>query len=116
MTVLEGVPPPPELEETPSPRPTASGAAPRRWKWTGDDLIRMGEAGLLPHDGRFELLDGEIFELPLPTPLHACMVGWIDDLLETIARAHAAHARQSKPIRQSLHYDPQPDVAVVRGR
>ena len=33
----------------------------RRWKWSGDDLIRMGELGLLPSEGRFELLDGEIF-------------------------------------------------------
>src|SRR5437868_15225814 len=93
-----------------SPPPAPAGEAPRRWKWTGDDLIRMGEAGLLPPEGRFELLDGEVYELMPPSPLHAAVVGLIGGLLDPIVRARSAYARESKPIRLNDECDPQPDV------
>lgn len=76
----------------------------------------MGEVGLLPPEGRFELLDGEIFELMPPGPLHAFIVELIAALLELVARPCGAYAREEKPIRLSSEYDPQPDVAVVRGQ
>lgn len=88
---------------------------PRRWKWTGDDLIRMGEAGLLPPEGRFELLDGEIYELMPPFPLHAYIVEIVGKLLQARAVACGGHARSQNPIRLNPWYDPQPDIAVVRG-
>ncbi len=88
---------------------------PRRWKWTGDDLIRLGEAGLLPPEGRFELLDGEIYEFAPPFPLHAYIVDLIGKFLEDRAAACGGHAREEKPIRLNQWYDPQPDIAVVRG-
>jgi Uma2 family endonuclease len=115
MTVLETTSPPPEVSETHSPSPASPDGRPRRWKWTGDDLIRMGEAGLLPPEGRFELLAGEIFQLMPPGPLHAFIVDLIGGILEALARLHGAHAREEKPIRLNPEYDPQPDVAMVRG-
>jgi Uma2 family endonuclease len=92
------------------------GQPPRRWKWRGDDLIRLGEAGLLPPDARFELLGGEIYELMPPGPMHAYLVELIDRLMETLAQGSGGHARAQNPIRLTPEYDPQPDVAVVRGR
>ena len=68
MTVLETSSPPRNLPVTPQPPAAPIGASPQRWKWTGDDLIRMGEAGLLPPEARFELLDGEIYQLMAPVP------------------------------------------------
>jgi len=100
----------------PPPEERRAGEPPRRWKWIGDDLIRLGEAGLLPPEGRFELLGGEIFELMPPGPLHAFIVDLIGGLLETLSQTHGAHAREEKPVRLSAEYDPQPDIAVVRGR
>jgi hypothetical protein len=70
-----------EPYSAPPPPAEALSGAPRRWKWTGDDLIRLGEAGLLPSEGRFELLDGEIYQLMPPGPLHAFIVELIDRLL-----------------------------------
>lgn len=103
------------LEAAPAARGEPTDARPRRWKWTGDDLIRMGEAGLLPPEGRFELLGGELYQLMPPGPLHAFIVGLIRALLDRVARDHGSHVREEKPIRLSEEYDPQPDVAVVRG-
>jgi Uma2 family endonuclease len=100
----------PELEE---PR---IGVAPRRWRWTGDDLIRMGELGLLPPEGRFELLDGEIYEVMPPGPYHSATTDVLGDLLDSVFKDHGAFAREEKPIRLNEHYNPEPDVAVVRGR
>jgi Uma2 family endonuclease len=116
MTVLDTRPEPPAPLPGPDPLPASTGAAPRRWKWTGDDLIRMGEAGLLPPEGRFELLGGEIYQLRPPGPLHAFIVDLIGRLLEILAQAAGAHAREEKPVRLNAEYDPQPDVAVVRGQ
>src|SRR5205823_966889 len=105
MTVLQSRPPNVSTSK-PEPDRPSPGAAVRRWKWTGDDLIRMGETGLLPHEGRFELLDGEIYELMPPNPLHAFIVDVIGELLEVLACAVGGHAREEKPIRLNDHYDP----------
>lgn len=114
MTVL--TPPSPRaIPEDPTARDSPRSLLPRRWKWTGDELIRMGEAGLLPPEGKFELLDGEIYQLMPPGPEHSFLVGWIRELLVTLARLRESHVREEKPIRLSAHYDPQPDVVVVRG-
>jgi Uma2 family endonuclease len=74
----------------------------------------MGEAGVLPAEKRFELLDGEIYELMPPGPLHAFVVDLIREMLEPIARGLGARVSQQNPIRLSPDYDPQPDVAIIR--
>src|SRR5437763_16244618 len=113
MAAVETLSPPTPTCERRRRLPDPTGDAPRRWKWTGDDLIRMGEAGLLPPEGRFELLDGEIYELMPPGPLHAFIVDLIGELLEALAHALGGHAREEKPIRLNDEYDPQQDYAVV---
>lgn len=115
MTATEALSPPVPVPEPGRPYPESAGEAPRRWKWTGDDLIRMGEVGLLPPEGRFELLDGEIYRLMPPGPLHAFIVTVIGELLAGLARSRGAHVREEKPILLNAEYEPQPDVAVVRG-
>jgi len=91
-------------------------AAPRRWKWTGDDLIRMGSLGVFPPEARIELMDGEIIEIMPPNPPHSALVGLIRAWLETVFSRPVFHARQENPIRLSAHFQPQPDIAIVRGR
>jgi Uma2 family endonuclease len=111
MAVLER-----EVSRVEAEAPAAAvSALPTRWKWTGDDLIRMGEVGLLPPEGRYELLDGEVFKVSPPGPPHASQVDGIGSLLDRLCDAQIAHARQEKPIRLSPYFAPQPDVAVVRG-
>jgi Uma2 family endonuclease len=87
---------------------------PRRWRWTGDDLIRLGDAGILPVEGRFELLDGEIYQLMPPGPRHSLLVDRIIRLLTRLA-THDTFVRAQNPIRLNADYEPQPDVAIIHG-
>jgi Uma2 family endonuclease len=38
--------------------------APQKKRWTVDELLAMGKAGLLDPEKRIELLDGEVYEMP----------------------------------------------------
>lgn len=98
-----------------SPPQTEDAVDYRRWKWTGDDLIRLGALGVLPANRKFELMDGEIIEIMPPSPYHAALVGHLSSFLMRVAWSSAAHVRPENPIRLTPHFDPQPDLAVVRG-
>jgi Uma2 family endonuclease len=87
----------------------------RRVKWTGDDLVRLTELGVLSPDKKFELMDGEIIELMPAGPAHIMAVGVIAEVLEGEFPRSAFHVRQEKPVRLGVHYDPLPDLAVVKG-
>lgn len=104
-----------ELAAATPPAPAAPGEGPRRWKWTGDDLIRLGALGVLPVDRKFELMDGEIIEIMAPSPQHASLVAHISSYLARLAWNSAAHVRRESPIRLQPHSDPQPDVTVAKG-
>ncbi|MGV3722364.1 MAG: Uma2 family endonuclease [Actinomycetota bacterium] len=107
-----------ELEPSPlpaQPEELEGDGEPRVWKWTGDDLIHLGEAGLLPPDRKFELLDGEIIESLPPSPRHDTRVNRIAAYLGRLEWSAAAHCREEKAVRLDQHYDPRPDVSVIRG-
>jgi len=101
--------------QTPAASLTVGGAS-CRWKWTGDDLRRMAELGVLPQDQKFELIDGEIIQLMAPSPLHAAIVVVIGELLAKVFAGAGFHVRQEKPLRLDPHYEPLPDLAVAKGR
>ncbi|HTE20152.1 MAG TPA: Uma2 family endonuclease, partial [Armatimonadota bacterium] len=101
--------------KTPQPA-QPPGSAPARWKWTGDELIQLGELGVLPPGQKLELMDGEIIRHIPTDPLHAVLVGLIAELLAEHLSSHGFHVRQEKPVRLNSYYDPLPDVAVVKGR
>jgi len=87
---------------------------PPRWKWTGDEVIRLGGLGVFPPDQRFELLSGEIIQIMPPGARHAAIVSLIAELLRR-AFGNGFHVWEEKPIRLDDYSDPQPDVAVVGG-
>src|SRR5688572_26917786 len=87
-----------------------AGEKPRRWLLTGDVLIRMGQAGIIPPDVRLELLEGEVYELMPPGPLHASLVDLLGRLLDALLQGDA-HTRRQNPIRLAAETDPQPDLA-----
>jgi hypothetical protein len=47
--------------------------APSRHGFTGEDVLRMQEAGLLLEGGKFELIDGEIIDMPSEGALHLAL-------------------------------------------
>lgn len=86
-----------------------------RWKWIGDDLIRLGALGALPANRKFELMDGEIIEIMPPSPRHAALIGHLSSFLMRLAWASAVHVRPGSLLRLSPQFDLHPDLMVVQG-
>jgi Uma2 family endonuclease len=91
-----------------------SSPLPRRWKWSGDDLLKLARLGVLPPDQRLELLDGEILEAMPTGPLHAVIVALIAEMLRALP-GQQFHVREEKPVRLDPYSEPLSDVALVRG-
>jgi Uma2 family endonuclease len=83
--------------------------------FTLDDWHRMIEVGVLRKDQRVELLDGEIYEMAPIYPPHQSVVDRLNQLLSTRLGTRAIiRVQGSVPARPRS--EPQPDLAVLRGR
>lgn len=80
-------------------------------KWTVDELLAMDKAGLLDPSKRIELINGEIFEMPIGEQ-HADAV---DHLNEVLVKQFAgkARVRVQNPIFLDQSNLPQPDFALL---
>src|SRR5438552_12601784 len=83
--------------------------------FTVDEFYRMSDAGILPHDGRFELIRGEIIEMPLPGSPHAGRVKRLNYLFISRLQETAIVAIQD-PVFLDIHSMPLPDVALLKPR
>jgi hypothetical protein len=83
--------------------------------FTVADFQRMDELGLLPEDGRMELLDGMVVEMSPIGPRHA---GCVNRLNQLLARAGAGQVTLGvqNPAVLDDRSQPQPDVTVLRYR
>jgi Uma2 family endonuclease len=54
---------------------------PTRHGFTGQDVLRMQEAGLLLDGGKFELIDGEIIDMPSEGDAHLALKGALNRFL-----------------------------------
>lgn len=88
-------------------------AAPRRWRVSVEDYLRMVAAGVLPEDRRVELLEGEILEMSPPGIAHSARVRRLNLHLGELLRGQAVVQIQD-PIRIGTHSLPEPDVAVLQ--
>ncbi len=88
----------------------------RRRRFTVEDYHRMGEAGILTEDDRVELIGGAIVELsPIHDP-HVRAVNYLNEFLILRLAGGDVTVSIQNPIRLSDDTEPQPDVAVLRGR
>ena len=88
----------------------------RRRRFTVDDYHRMGEAGILTEDDRVELIGGAIVEMsPIHDP-HVRAVNYLNEFLILRLAGGDVTVSIQNPIRLSDDTEPQPDVAVLRGR
>jgi Uma2 family endonuclease len=62
---------------------------PRRHPITVGEYLRMAEVGILDRDSRFELVKGEIFDMPPIGPAHASKLNRLVELLSAALRGHA---------------------------
>lgn len=83
-------------------------------RFSVDEYRRLGEVGVLSPDDRVELLEGWIVEKKNQRPIHGFTVRWLDDWL----RNHLTEGllvQCQLPITTQLS-EPEPDLAVIRGR
>jgi Uma2 family endonuclease len=86
-----------------------------RYRFTVDEYMQMGEAGIFTEDDRVELLDGDIVAMsPIGTPHWRC-VNRLNMLLAPALVGRAIVSVQN-PIRLGTYWEPQPDLTVVRLR
>jgi Uma2 family endonuclease len=87
----------------------------RRHRYTVEEYLRMGEAGILRADERVELIEGEIAEM---APIGSRHAGTVKQLGALVMKASAGHAIVSvqDPIVLGPRSAPQPDLALLRAR
>ena len=88
----------------------------RRRRFTVEDYHRMGEAGILTEDDRVELIGGAIVEMsPIRDP-HVRAINHLTEFLVVRLAGGDVTVSIQNPIRLSNDTEPQPDLAVLRGR
>ena len=99
-----------------SPPRTAVPAskAPAAKLWTVEEFHRLGELGIF-EGRRAMLIHGSILEEGPMNPPHAIASTKTEDLIRDLF-GRGYHVRVQKPMVFGLSIDPEPDVAVVRGR
>jgi Uma2 family endonuclease len=85
------------------------------FRWTRTAYGRAAAAGVF-EGRRVELLGGEIVEMAPEGPRHAVRVSKVADLLRASLPAEAGHVREAHPLALDPYGEPEPDIAVVRGR
>jgi Uma2 family endonuclease len=83
-------------------------------RFTGDEAIRMVEAGIISEDEHVELLDGALVEMTPKGPEHADTTAKLSDRLRA-AYSGSGRVREEKPLDLDAYNLPEPDIAVVRG-
>ena len=86
-----------------------------RHTFTVDEYQQMGLSGIFNEDDRVELLDGDIVEMSPLGPRHVRCVNHITMLLAPRLVGRAIVQVQSS-LRLDVHWEPVPDVAVLRLR
>jgi Uma2 family endonuclease len=84
-----------------------------RHRITVDDYYRMAEVGLLPHDARVELIEGEIIDMAPIGSRHFSAVTKLQRLLERAVMDSAVVAVQSS-LRLNVRSQPEPDLALLK--
>ena len=84
----------------------------RTRKFTVEEFVRMGEAGIFEPDGRVELIDGVIFEMaPIGKPHGARISIVLQELMDKIPRNIMKYSQST--IRLSDGSGPEPDIALL---
>jgi Uma2 family endonuclease len=95
---------------TGAPKPIARG--PAVWLLSAQAYHALGEMGLLPE--KTELLYGQVFHKMSKTPLHSFLSEFLEDMLRRAVPSEC-HVRGEEPLTLG-DSEPEPDLAVVRGR
>ncbi len=86
---------------------------PRTYRWSKAEYHQMADLGWF-NGKRVELLDGEIFEMPVPKPSHMIALGLTEEVLRT-AFGRGFWVRTQGPLDLGTVSEAEPDAAVVPG-
>jgi Uma2 family endonuclease len=89
-----------------------SGTRPLRF--SSEDYLRLADEGILQHDDRVELIDGEIIDMSPIGPRHSSCVARLLKLLTS--RAPGLEVRIQDVLHLRDGFDPHPDAAVYESR
>jgi Uma2 family endonuclease len=81
--------------------------------FTVNEFLRMGEAGILSDDCRYELIRGEVIEVPRPGSAHASRVKRLNRIFNTRLGESVLVSIQD-PVVLDRYSAPLPDVALLR--
>jgi Uma2 family endonuclease len=87
----------------------------RRHRYTVEEYLRMGEAGILRADDRVELIEGEIVDMAPIGSRHAGTVNHLLTVLGAAAQGRFILASQN-PVVLRIRSATQPDLALLRWR
>src|ERR1041385_1059559 len=85
--------------------------------FTIEEFERMEGAGIFPPDTRFELIRGEIIQMPVPSPRHSGRVNKLNDLFTSTLGKRVIVAVQNPvyiPRPSDRMSRPQPDIALLK--
>ena len=95
-------------------QPKAAPAQPLQpHRWTIAEYRELDKTGIF-HDVKTMLLDGELYVMPMPSPLHDTALAKVEDFLRNTF-AQGFHVRSQKAFDIGTRNDPGPDLAVVPG-
>jgi Uma2 family endonuclease len=83
-------------------------------RWTKDEFYQMADLGLFWVQ-KTELIDGEIMVMSPQKPIHYTVVDQAGDVLRDLVGT-TAHVRLQGPMDLGPHSEPEPDIAVVKGK
>lgn len=89
-------------------------AQPKVHQWTRHEYHRMVDMGLF-EDRRVELIEGQVIDMAAMRSPHAVSVDLVDVALKAIFGSDY-YIRQQKPFVVNDISEPEPDVAVIKGR
>lgn len=84
-------------------------------RFSADEFHRMCEVGIFPEDSRFELIRGEIIEMPSPKPPHSGRVNRLIRLF-TSKPGESVVVSVQNPFLIDSYSEPFPDVALLKPR
>jgi Uma2 family endonuclease len=97
----------------------AMAAVPDSWipfhRFNAEEYHRMPEVGVLPPNGRVELIEGEVIDMASMGSWHCGTVDWLNELFCVNLRGHA-NIRAQGVVKLSRFSEPEPDIALFRRR
>jgi len=83
--------------------------------FTADEFEQMYETGILPEDQRFELIRGEIIEMPKALPPHSGSVDRLNHVFSS-KLGGSVIVRVQNAYRIDRYSEPMPDISLLRMR